>query len=44
MKVLRFSRFGPPPVLAVEEIPKLVAQKGEVLIEEAASHTLERIP
>jgi NADPH:quinone reductase-like Zn-dependent oxidoreductase len=33
MKALRFSKFGPPSVLAVEEIPTPEPRKGEVLVQ-----------
>jgi NADPH2:quinone reductase len=33
MKALRFSKFGPPSVLAVEEIPTSAPRHGEVLVQ-----------
>ena len=33
MKALRFSKFGPPSVLTVEEIPEPEPRKGEVLVQ-----------
>ncbi|HZZ17607.1 MAG TPA: zinc-binding alcohol dehydrogenase family protein [Candidatus Sulfotelmatobacter sp.] len=33
MKALRFNKFGPPSVLALEEIPKPTPRKGEVLVQ-----------
>jgi NADPH:quinone reductase-like Zn-dependent oxidoreductase len=33
VKALRFSKFGPPSVLAVEEIPTPEPRKGEVLVQ-----------
>ena len=37
MKALRFGKFGPPSVLAVEEIPTPEPRKGEVLVQIKAS-------
>ena len=33
MKALGFSKFGPPSVLAIQEIPKPTPRKGEVLVQ-----------
>jgi NADPH:quinone reductase-like Zn-dependent oxidoreductase len=33
VKALRFSKFGPPSVLTVEEIPTPEPRKGEVLVQ-----------
>jgi len=37
MKALRFSKFGPPSVLAIEEIPKPEAGHGGALIQVKAA-------
>ena len=37
MKALRFSRFGPPSVLAIEEIPKPQPREGEALVQVKAA-------
>jgi NADPH:quinone reductase len=37
MKALRFSKFGPPSVLAVEEVPRPIPRDGEALIEVKAA-------
>jgi NADPH:quinone reductase len=37
MKALRFSKFGPPSVLAIEEIPRPNPRDGEALIQVKAA-------
>ena len=37
MKALRFSKFGPPSVLAIEEIPRPQARAGEALVQVKAA-------
>jgi NADPH2:quinone reductase len=37
MKALRFSRFGPPSVLAIEEVPRPKSGPGEALIQVQAA-------
>jgi NADPH:quinone reductase len=37
MKALRFSKFGPPSILAIEEVPRPIPRDGEALIEVKAA-------
>jgi len=37
MKALRFSKFGPPSVLAVEEVPRPAPREGEALVQVKAA-------
>ncbi len=37
MKALRFSKFGPPSVLAIEEIPRPIPRDGEALVQVKAA-------
>jgi NADPH:quinone reductase-like Zn-dependent oxidoreductase len=37
MKALRFSEFGPPSVLAFEEVPRPEPRDGEVLVQVKAA-------
>jgi NADPH2:quinone reductase len=37
VKALRFSKFGPPSVLAIEEIPRPVPREGEALVQVKAA-------
>jgi NADPH:quinone reductase-like Zn-dependent oxidoreductase len=44
MKALRFSKFGPPSVLVVEDIPTPEPGKGEVLVQIKATAAVSADP